>query len=128
MDQRIAARAGGRRSAAESVHVVCGWTTTNDRTVNQMATWERVRESGRVSERIVRQIEHQLDNGSLRPGDQLPTERDLAQRVGASRASVREAYRILQARGRLEIRHGVGVFVAVSATLAGLGDSLRRRD
>lgn len=97
------------------------------RAVDSMIMWERVNESGRVAERIVRQIEQLLDSSSLRPGDQLPTERDLAKLVGASRASVREAFRSLQARGRLDIRHGVGVFV-VEPSLSGLGDSLRRQD
>lgn len=76
-----------------------------------MLTWERVDRSGRVAERIVRQIERQLGESGLVPGDQLPTEREMARMVGAGRASVREAYRLLQTRGRLEIRHGVGVFV-----------------
>lgn len=93
-----------------------------------MTRWVPVNESGRVAERIVRQIEQQLDSASLRPGDQLPTERELARLVGASRASVREAYRILQARQRLDIRHGVGVFVVEPSALTGFGDALRRQE
>lgn len=93
-----------------------------------MITWERVDRSGRVAERIVRQIERQLTESDLGPGDRLPTERELAKLVGASRASVREAYRILQERGQLEIRHGVGVFVVPPVTLTALGDSLRSRE
>lgn len=93
-----------------------------------MITWERVDRSGRVAERIVRQIEQQLRDSGLAPGDQLPTERDLARLVGASRASVREAYRILQAHGRVDIRHGVGVFVIEPSTAAALSDVLRGHD
>lgn len=74
--------------------------------------WQRVSESGSVSQRIMAQIEQLLDSGTLKPGDRLPTERDLARLVGASRPSVREAVRTLQTQGRLDVKHGLGVFVA----------------
>lgn len=73
--------------------------------------WQRVSESGSVAQRIVAQIEQMFANRELEPGDRLPTERDLAQLVGASRPTVREAIRILQARGRVEVKHGLGAFV-----------------
>ncbi|WP_203433426.1 FadR/GntR family transcriptional regulator [Jiangella asiatica] len=86
--------------------------------------WQRVNESGSVSQRIVTQIEHLLDSGELKPGDRLPTERDLAQLVGASRPSVREAVRILQAQGRLDVKHGLGVFVTEPPQAPDLGAAL----
>ncbi len=73
--------------------------------------WQRVSESGSVAMRIAAQIEGLLDSGHLKPGDRLPTERDLALLVGASRPMVREAVRIVQAKGRLDVKHGSGVFV-----------------
>ncbi|WP_298327818.1 FCD domain-containing protein [Haloactinopolyspora sp.] len=89
--------------------------------------WKPVNESGSVAQRIVAQIEQLLESKSLKAGDRLPTERDLAALVGASRPSVREAVRILQAQGRLEVKHGLGVFV-VEPSAAELGAALRGAD
>ncbi len=47
-----------------------------------------------------------------RPGEQLPTEPQLAQQLGVSRATLREAMRSFEERGLLVRRHGVGTFVA----------------
>lgn len=82
--------------------------------------WDLVSASGSLAHRIVTQIEDLMNSASLRPGDQLPTERDLARLVGASRPTVREAIRILQARGRLDVRHGIGVFVIDPPALSAL--------
>jgi len=85
------------------------------------AVWRSVRQEGNVSQRIAAQIEEMLASETLKPGDRLPTERDMAELLGASRPSVREAVRILQARGRLVVKHGLGVFVAESQTKQALG-------
>lgn len=90
-----------------------------------MAMWQQVSEAGNVSERIVTQIEKLLAEGRLKPGDRLPSERDMAQLLGASRPSLREAVRILQARGRLLVKHGQGVFVAEPQSTQALRDALR---
>jgi GntR family transcriptional repressor for pyruvate dehydrogenase complex len=50
-------------------------------------------------------------NGELKNGDKLPGERALADMLGASRASVREAFRTLEILGILEVRHGGGTYV-----------------
>ncbi|HEU5319330.1 MAG TPA: FCD domain-containing protein [Methylomirabilota bacterium] len=52
-------------------------------------------------------IEHAAYGGLLKPGDRLPTERELAARLGVSRACVREAVRALELRGLVEVRRGV---------------------
>lgn len=57
-------------------------------------------------ELVLSRIEEQLINRTLRPGDRLPAERDLATMLGTSRAVVREALRVLQAQG--VVRSGVG--------------------
>jgi DNA-binding FadR family transcriptional regulator len=59
----------------------------------------------------------------LRAGDRLPSEHDLAAEIGASRNSVREALRGLEAQGIVEIRHGSGIYLR-DMTLAGLADIL----
>jgi GntR family transcriptional repressor for pyruvate dehydrogenase complex len=59
---------------------------------------------GWVYERIVDQIRALIRDGRWAPGDQLPTERDLAQRMRVSRASVRGAMRALASQGVIETR------------------------
>ncbi len=66
----------------------------------------------RLSHGVARQIELLILRGLLRPGDRLPPERDLAERMGVSRPSLREAIADLQARGLLVTRAGAGVYVA----------------
>lgn len=52
-----------------------------------------------------------VTSGELGPGDRLPTERDLALRLGVSRSTVREAIRGLEMMRILEVRHGDGIFI-----------------
>ncbi|HEY6738230.1 MAG TPA: FCD domain-containing protein [Actinopolymorphaceae bacterium] len=73
--------------------------------------WQPVSERGSLSERIVAQVEQMLQDQRLKPGDRLPAEREMARMLAVSRTSVREAIRTLQARGRLVVKHGQGVFV-----------------
>jgi GntR family transcriptional regulator, transcriptional repressor for pyruvate dehydrogenase complex len=62
--------------------------------------------------RVAGQVERFIEGNGLAPGDRLPGERELGELLGVSRASVREALRSLQARGRVLVRHGKGVYVA----------------
>ena len=73
---------------------------------------------GRISEEIVAQVIELIRTGRLRPGDRLPPERDLAQHFGVSRVTVRDALRVLEGRGLVEIRMGArgGAFVTVPST------------
>jgi GntR family transcriptional repressor for pyruvate dehydrogenase complex len=61
---------------------------------------------GRVSQVIVDQIKLLIRDGRLQPGDRLPSERELCQRFGVSRVTMREALRVLEATGLLTIRVG----------------------
>jgi GntR family transcriptional repressor for pyruvate dehydrogenase complex len=61
---------------------------------------------------VVRQIELLILRGILRPGERLPAERDLAERMGVSRPSLRDAVADLQERGLLVSRAGSGMYVA----------------
>jgi GntR family transcriptional repressor for pyruvate dehydrogenase complex len=65
----------------------------------------------RLYQGIVAQIEALLERGELKPGDQLPAERLLADQFEVSRASVREALRSLELLGIVETRPGGGTFV-----------------
>jgi GntR family transcriptional repressor for pyruvate dehydrogenase complex len=64
--------------------------------------------TGRISQDIVARIEAGIKDGTLSPGDRLPPERDLTARFGVSRVTVRDALRILEAKGLIEIRVGAG--------------------
>ncbi|WP_225026799.1 FadR/GntR family transcriptional regulator [Xinfangfangia pollutisoli] len=66
----------------------------------------------KLSSSVVRQIEQLILRGILRPGERLPPERDLAERLGVSRPSLRDAIADLSERGLLTSRAGSGVFVA----------------
>jgi GntR family transcriptional repressor for pyruvate dehydrogenase complex len=62
-------------------------------------------------EQIVQQIEESVLKGTLKPGDQLPAERELAQRLGVSRTAVREAVKTLREKGLVEAYSGRGTFI-----------------
>ena len=62
--------------------------------------------TGRISVEIVDQIKLAIRDGRLHAGDRLPPERDLTARFGVSRVTVRDALRILEAAGLIEIRVG----------------------
>ena len=65
----------------------------------------------RLYEDIVEQIKQFIDEGTLKPGDKLPAERDLVERLQVSRVSVREAIKSLEMLGFVDIRPGDGTFV-----------------
>lgn len=69
-------------------------------------------EPEKLSGAVTRQIEQLILRGILRPGERLPSERELADRMGVSRPSLREAIADLQSRGLLATRAGAGIFVA----------------
>ena len=66
----------------------------------------------KLSHSVVRQIELLILRGILRPGERLPAERELADKLGVSRPSLREAVSDLQERGLLSAKAGAGIFVA----------------
>jgi GntR family transcriptional repressor for pyruvate dehydrogenase complex len=74
----------------------------------------------KLSEQIAQQILGQIADGTLQPGDRLPTESQLVEHLGIGRSTLREALRSLSGMGVLEIRHGHGVYVAAEASSAGL--------
>jgi DNA-binding FadR family transcriptional regulator len=85
--------------------------------------------TGRISELIVSQIRLLIHQGRLIPGDRLPAERELCERFGVSRVTVREALRVLESSGLIEIRAGArgGAFVTAPSSVRvgeGLADLL----
>ncbi|HHU89485.1 MAG TPA: FadR family transcriptional regulator [Clostridiaceae bacterium] len=65
----------------------------------------------RLYEEIIKQLTDLINNGSLKPGDKLPTERDLAVQLNVSRTAIREALRSLEMMGFIESKVGEGTFV-----------------
>jgi GntR family transcriptional regulator, transcriptional repressor for pyruvate dehydrogenase complex len=82
-----------------------------------MGVYKLVRTS-RLYEQIVHQIEESIVAGRLKPGDQLPPERELAQQCGVSRTAVREAIKALCEKGLVEARSGRGTFITDGTTQA----------
>lgn len=66
----------------------------------------------RSYQQVVDQIQDRVRQGDLVPGQRLPTERDLGESFGVSRAVVREALKVLSAIGLVEARQGSGNYIA----------------
>ena len=60
---------------------------------------------------VVRQLRELIMDQQIQPGDKLPSERVLCERLSASRSSIREALRSLELLGLIETRHGGGTFL-----------------
>jgi len=64
---------------------------------------------------LMEQVKHAVETGALRPGDQLPGIRPLAEELVINPNTVAKAYRELEHEGVIELRHGAGAFIAASA-------------
>lgn len=69
-------------------------------------------EPEKLSTSVIRQIEQLILRGILRPGERLPSERELSEKLGVSRPSLRDAIADLQERGLVTARPGSGIYVA----------------
>lgn len=84
--------------------------------------WQRLMgPSGGISTTLSARLERLIARGELAPGSRIPSERDLAERLGVSRGSVREAIHELSLKGLVERRsgHGTTVVAPSSATFTG---------
>src|SRR5262245_48619007 len=68
--------------------------------------------SGQITKRVQEELANYLTSEKFRPGDRLPSLREITERLGVSQTSVREGLRALEALGLVEIRHGSGIYVA----------------
>jgi GntR family transcriptional regulator len=68
---------------------------------------------------LMEQIKHAVETGALRPGDQLPTIRALAQELVMNSNTVVRAYRELEHEGIVDLRHGLGAFISSSVSARG---------
>ncbi|GAB4064337.1 FadR family transcriptional regulator [Ancylobacter sonchi] len=67
---------------------------------------------GPVPRNVVEHLQGLILQGSLKSGERLPSQRDLAEQLGVSRPSLREALTILETKGLVTVRAGSGVFVS----------------
>jgi GntR family transcriptional repressor for pyruvate dehydrogenase complex len=68
-----------------------------------------------LTEQLVQKLEGLVRNGVLSPGERLPTERQLAEMLSVSRASLRQALKALQVMGVLDVRQGSGNYLSEAA-------------
>jgi GntR family transcriptional regulator, transcriptional repressor for pyruvate dehydrogenase complex len=64
-----------------------------------------------LTDDAIRQIKDMIQSGALQPGDRLPPEHELSERLGLSRSSLREAVKVLEALRVLDVRRGDGTYV-----------------
>ena len=65
----------------------------------------------KVYDQVIEQIKSKIKSGEIKKGDRLPSEREMAESIGVSRASVREAIRALEVVGLVESRQGAGNYI-----------------
>src|SRR5262249_50937286 len=69
-----------------------------------------------IYRQIAEDLRHQIETGTLRPGEQLETEIELRDKYNASRNTIRDAIKLLVTRGLIETRPGQGTFVVETIT------------
>jgi GntR family transcriptional regulator len=74
---------------------------------------------------LMEQVKHAVETGALRPGDQLPGIRPLAEELVINPNTVARAYRELEHEGVIELRHGAGAFVTGQARTKKVTDAIR---
>jgi DNA-binding transcriptional regulator YhcF (GntR family) len=74
---------------------------------------------------LMEQVKHAIETGALRPGDQLPGIRPLAEQLVVNPNTVAKAYRELEHEGVVELRQGAGAFVAEQARAKEAANALR---
>ena len=74
---------------------------------------------------LMEQVKHNVETGALRPGEQLPGIRPLAEELVINPNTVAKAYRELEHEGVIELRHGAGAFVSHTARAKKATDAMR---
>ena len=73
---------------------------------------EQLQRNKRVTDAVLGRLRELLAAGEIKPGEKLPTEKELSDAFGVGRSSIREALQVLEHVGLIETRHGVGRFVS----------------
>ncbi len=82
--------------------------------VSEKPTYQSASKNEKVSDHIIEQIRDSILSGKVKTGDRLASEKELLVQFGVSKATLREALRVLEAMGLIEMRKGVsgGIFIA----------------
>jgi len=70
--------------------------------------------TSKISDEVYKQIVSLISNGQLKPGDKIPSERELSSEIGISRQSIREALNRAEVMGLIDVRQGEGSFILSS--------------
>jgi GntR family transcriptional regulator, transcriptional repressor for pyruvate dehydrogenase complex len=71
-----------------------------------------IKKRKRLYQEVIERLQMLIENGEIKPGDQLPSERNLAELLSVSRSTIKEAFSVLEAKGIVMIHQGLGVFLA----------------
>jgi len=74
---------------------------------------------------LMEQVKHAIETGAVRPGEQLPGIRPLAEELVINPNTVAKAYRELEHEGVIELRHGAGAFISANAGGRKVTDNFR---
>ena len=109
---------GGESSPADRIHAEDGAakTISEERRGEELMIQLKRIKSESVVQQIIDSLVEAMIRKELKPGDQIPTEMELAERLGVGRNSVREAIKILVYFGVLEIRRAEGTYVCEGFT------------
>ncbi|MFZ0368753.1 MAG: GntR family transcriptional regulator [Halobacillus sp.] len=66
---------------------------------------------GKVYEGVLYQLKSYIDENQLKPGDKLPSERELSEQLNVGRSSIREAFRAMELLGLIETKRGEGTYI-----------------
>jgi len=72
---------------------------------------DEISRADNISYHVLERIKDIILNENRRPGDKIPTETELSQRLGVGKSSIREAIKMLEILGVLETRHGDGTYI-----------------
>jgi GntR family transcriptional repressor for pyruvate dehydrogenase complex len=84
--------------------------------VSRDDTYAPLAREPKLADRATQQLQSLITRRTFRPGDRLPSEREIGSRLGVSRTVVREALRALATKGLVEVRDGAGAYVRAPST------------
>ena len=88
--------------------------------INDKNNWSIDMSAGPIFEQIAKNVHQMLARGALKPGDKLPSARDLAAELSVNPNTIVHAYQQLESDGVIEKRRGLGTFVREDAPVTGM--------
>jgi GntR family transcriptional regulator len=88
--------------------------------INEKSSWSIDMSAGPIFEQIAKNVHQMLARGALKPGDKLPSARDLAGKLRVNANTIVHAYNELEAHGVIEKRRGLGTFIREDAPVDGM--------